>query len=68
MTEKEKMLAGQVYDACDEALLCEIGACKDILWRFNNTPPNQTAELQQILQQLLDWRLHHHLAGRYHRQ
>lgn len=53
MTEKEKMLAGQVYDACDEELLCEIRACKDALWRYNNTQPNQTAELHQILQQLL---------------
>lgn len=31
MTEKEKMLAGQVYDACNPEILQELNRCKDNL-------------------------------------
>ena len=31
MTEKEKMLAGEVYSATDPQLLCELNAVKDII-------------------------------------
>lgn len=30
MTEYDKMLAGEVYDACDPALLDDLNACKDL--------------------------------------
>lgn len=54
MTEKEKMLAGLVYDACNQELLDDLQACKDILWRYNHlTPSSHTEELRRLVRQLL---------------
>ncbi len=53
MTEKEKMLAGLVYDACDEELLHDIRVTKDILWRYNQIQPTHIEELRSVLHQLI---------------
>ena len=53
MTEKEKMLAGQVYNACDPELIAELNACKDLIWRYNNIQPTHLDERRQMLQQIL---------------
>lgn len=53
MTEKEKMLAGQVYYACDPELKDELNACKDLIWRYNNIQPTCLEERKQLLQSLL---------------
>ena len=39
MTEKEKMLSGAVYYACDPALTQELNACKDLLQQYTNLRP-----------------------------
>lgn len=36
MTEKEKMLAGELYYASDEELTKEHNIAQRILWKFNN--------------------------------
>lgn len=53
MTETEKMLAGEVYNACDAELLSELNAIKDRLWKYNRLRPSQTAERSAMLQQIL---------------
>lgn len=53
MTEKEKMLAGQVYNACDPEVITELNACKDLIWRYNNIQPTHLDERRQMLQQIL---------------
>ena len=43
MTEKEKMLAGILYDANnDKNLLKERMLCKDICFEYNNVKPSDT--------------------------
>lgn len=39
MTEKEKMLAGELYDACDRDLLVELNAMKVKCQQYNNLLP-----------------------------
>ena len=53
MTEKEKMLSGQLYSAVDPELLQELNAVKNIIHRYNALPPSATAERLAILQHLL---------------
>lgn len=53
MTEKEKMLAGEVYDACDPALRNELNACKAVLQQYNNLPPTHLDDRTRLLQSIL---------------
>ncbi len=53
MTEKEKMLSGQLYSATDRQLLEELGAVKDIIFRYNALPPSDAAGRLAILKGLL---------------
>lgn len=53
MTEKEKMLAGQLYSAVDPQLLEELGEVKDIIHRYNALAPSSQAERLAILKDLL---------------
>lgn len=54
MTEKEKMLAGLIYDANnDPDLIRERAACKDLCWEFNQLRPSQTEEQTALLRRLL---------------
>ena len=41
MTEKEKMLAGELYSAVDEELLRELNAVKDIIHDYNLLSPSE---------------------------
>jgi maltose O-acetyltransferase len=53
-TEKEKMLAGELYNAFDPELLAERQAAKQLCFQFNQlSPVQQSDERKQILQQLL---------------
>jgi len=38
MTEREKMLAGELYDACDAELLRDLNAVKVLCQQYNNLP------------------------------
>jgi len=53
MTEKEKMLAGQPYDAWDRVLLKERMQAKAICHQFNNFDPTKLNERMQLLTTLL---------------
>ena len=44
MTEKEKMLAGEVYYACDADLIKELNETKDHVWEYNNIRPTLLTE------------------------
>lgn len=50
-TEKEKMLAGEIYNCLDQDLENERQKARELLQRFNQLPP--VVEMFQVLQQLL---------------
>lgn len=53
MTEKEKMLAGELYSAVDEELLRELNAVKDIIHDYNQLRPTDSEAKRRMLKQLL---------------
>ena len=53
MTEKEKMLAGQVYSAVDPDLLEELNQMKDLVHEYNALRPSARAERTAMLKQML---------------
>ena len=53
MTEKEKMLSGELYSAVDPVLLEELNRTKDTIHRYNTLLPSQTEERLAILKSLL---------------
>lgn len=54
MTEKEKMLAGMIYDAnYDETLIEERLKCKELCRDYNDLRPRQTAEREELLHEIL---------------
>lgn len=54
MTEKEKMLAGEIYDAnYNEELEKERLYAKDLCFEYNNIKPSNTEERNKIMKQIL---------------
>lgn len=53
MTEKEKMLSGQIYSAVDEDLLKELGEVREVIHRYNALAPSLQEERLRILKGLL---------------
>ena len=53
MTEKEKMLAGKLYDAGDKELITRWHLAKKLMKEYNLTGSEDKAELDRILTQLL---------------
>ena len=53
MSEKEKMLGGQLYSATDPELLRELGEVKEIIHRYNALAPSAQAQRLSILKGLL---------------
>lgn len=53
MTEKEKMLAGMVYSAVDEALLNELMETRERIFEYNSLHPGETAKMRAIIKKLL---------------
>lgn len=53
MTEKEKMLSGQLYYACDPDLIAELNRCKDKLQQYNQLQPTSLDARREILQDIL---------------
>ena len=49
MTEREKMLAGQLYDCGDEELLTQWHKAKDLVRAYNNTASADAQEKDKIL-------------------
>ena len=54
MTEKEKMLSGEWYDAAsDPELLSELYACRDRIYELNRLHPRETATRDILLRSLI---------------
>lgn len=53
MTEREKMLAGELYDCGDKELLTQWHKAKDLIRNYNNTDSENIEEKQHILKELL---------------
>lgn len=54
VTEKDKMLSGELYDANnDEALLAERAHAKELCYDFNQLRPSDAAGQRTILRELL---------------
>ena len=51
-TEKEKMLAGELYDPLDPELCRERQRCRDLCKRLNDSHEDQQAERKRIMTQL----------------
>ena len=56
MTEREKMLAGQLYDCGDEELLTQWHKAKDLIRDYNSTDSADIEKKNHILQELLGGR------------
>lgn len=56
MTEKEKMLAGELYDCGDAQLLARWHKAKDLMRDYNRTDSENLAEKERILDELLGGR------------
>lgn len=52
-TEKEKMLAGEYYDALDEELIGDRVQARELAYTFNQTNPRDEGKRQAILKQLI---------------
>ncbi len=55
MTEKEKMLAGEVYSAVDPQLLRELSATREIIHNYNCLQPSEKEKKLEILKELLGY-------------
>lgn len=53
MTEYDKMLSGEVYNAIDESLLKDLNECKDRCWEYNQIRPTLIKERNQKLHEIL---------------
>ena len=53
MTEKEKMLAGEVYSAIDPELIEELMMTREVLYEYNSLRPSKTQRMKEILKGLL---------------
>lgn len=53
MTEKEKMLSGQIYNACDPDLVKELNEVKVLCQRYNNLLPTDFESRKQLIRELL---------------
>lgn len=53
MTEKDKMIAGEIYDANDSELVEERFVCKEICQAYNNVPVRELEKRRELLKQLL---------------
>lgn len=53
MTEKEKMLAGEVYDATNPELLHELAETRERIHDYNALRPSDTVKKKAILKELL---------------
>ena len=54
MSEKEKMLKGDLYDANnDETLIAERNACKQLCFEYNTTPYEKKDQRAKVLKQII---------------
>ncbi|KGP73346.1 sugar O-acetyltransferase [Pontibacillus yanchengensis] len=66
MTEKEKMLAGEFYEASDPELSQDRLRAKQICHQFNQTNPSQMQHRQSILKELLNQETDAHIEPHFY--
>lgn len=54
MTEKEKMISGELYDSSDPRLAAEREAAKELCEKYNATPRADCAAREKLLRELFD--------------
>ena len=54
MTEKEKMLAGEVYSAIDPELIEELMVTREKIFEYNSLRPSETQRMKEIIKELFD--------------
>jgi maltose O-acetyltransferase len=52
MTEKEKMLAGEIYSAVDAEVIKELEVTRDKIFEFNSLRPSETQRMKEIIKEL----------------
>ena len=52
MTEKEKMLAGEIYSAVDQELLEELTTTRDKIFEYNSLRPSENKRMKEIIKEL----------------
>lgn len=58
-TEKEKMLAGEIYDCADKELFARWQRAKHLQLQYNNTPSTDQDQISSLLDELLGSRGEH---------
>lgn len=53
MTEKEKMISGELYDACDPGLVQDRANCKELCFDYNATRPKDMERRRELLHRIL---------------
>ena len=53
MNEKEKMLSGELYNPLGDGLLLEREKAKDLCFKYNNLPPNNSMKRTKLLSRIL---------------
>ena len=53
MSEYEKMLAGQVYDATDPEVIEMLDRTRDLCWRYNQSRPGDETGRRALLAEIL---------------
>ena len=53
MTEYEKMLSGEIYNAVDPSLLKDLYACSELCWEYNQIRPTDFKARNEKLKQIL---------------
>ena len=52
MTEKEKMLAGEIYSAVDTEVIKELEVTRDKIFEYNSLRPSETQRMKEIIKEL----------------
>ncbi len=66
MQEKDRMLAGELYDPRDEELSQDRKRAKKLCFQFNHTAPDQQEARQEILQQLFQTKRECHIEPSFY--
>lgn len=53
MTEYDKMLSGEIYNAVDPSLLKDLYACSELCWEYNQIRPTDFKSRNEKLKQIL---------------
>lgn len=64
--EKDKMLAGELYDASDEVLSRERMRAKDLLFEINHTRPAEAKKIQSLFQELIKCKGNFHIEPHFY--